>query len=162
VPALREAVRAIDPKLPVADIRTMGEIERRALAQPRLTVWLLGGFAALALLLASVGIYGTIALLVNDRAQEIGIRLALGAQRAAILRLILSQGAALAGAGIALGLLAALYLTRFLETLVYGVTTLDLVTFAVVPTLLGSVALIASLLPARRASRLDPMQTLRR
>ena len=162
IPRLHQAVRAIDPDLPIADIRTMKEVEARALAEPRLTTWLLGGFAGLALLLAAVGIYGTVALFVADRSQEIGIRLALGAQRPAILRMILSQGASLALAGIVLGVIAALFLTRFLETVVYGVTTIDPVTFTIVPLLLTGVAVCASLSPARRASRLDPVETLKR
>lgn len=160
VARLRETVRAIDPNLPIAEIRTMEEIEARALAEPRLTTWLMGGFAALALLLATIGIYGTISLFVNDRAQEIGIRLALGAQRGTILKMVLSQGAALAGAGIVLGLGAALFLTRLLDKTLYGVTARDPLTFAVVPLLLGAVALAASLTPARRASRMDPVRSL--
>lgn len=162
VPRLRETVRAIDPNLPLAEIRTMEQVEARALAEPRLTTWLLGGFAALALLLAAVGIYGTVALFVADRSQEIGIRLALGAQRQAILRMILSQGAALAGTGIALGVVAALVLTRFLESVVYGVPTMDPVTFVAVPLVLAGVTLFASVSPARRAARMDPAATLRR
>ena len=160
VARLRETVRAIDPNLPIAEIRTMEEIEARALAEPRLTTWLMGGFAVLALLLATIGIYGTISLFVNDRAQEIGIRLALGAQRGTILKMVLSQGAALAGAGIVLGLGAALFLTRLLDKTLYGVTARDPLTFAVVPLLLGAVALAASLTPARRASRMDPVRSL--
>ena len=162
IPRLREAVRAVDPHLPIADIRTMQDVEARALAQPRLTTWLLSGFAGLALLLAVVGIYGTVALFVADRSQEIGIRLALGAPRPAILRMILSQGASLAVAGIALGVIAALFLTRFLESVLYGVTAMDPITFVAAPLLLSAVAVLASLSPARRASRLDPVQTLKR
>jgi putative ABC transport system permease protein len=162
IPALRAAVRAIDPKLPVAEIRTMTDIAAGALARPRLTTWLLAGFAALALALAAIGIYGTSALLVSDRAQEIGIRLALGAPRAAILRLVLARGVALAAAGIAGGVVAALALTRLLTNLLYGVTPLDPLTFVAVPALLGGVALLASLVPARRAARLDPLRTLRK
>lgn len=101
-------------------------------------------------------------LLVADRAQEIGIRLALGAQRGAILKMILSQGAALTCMGIAIGLVSAVFLTRLLEKVVYGVTTSDPLTFVTVPLLLGTVALVAAFTPARRASRLDPIATLRR
>lgn len=159
---MRDAVRDVDPRLPVAEIRTMTDVEGVALARPRLVAWLVSAFAALALLLATVGIYGTIALLVSERSQEIGIRLALGAQRGAILRLVVSQGAALAGTGIAAGIALSLYVTRFLSSLVYGVTTLDPVTFAAVPCVLGLVALLAALIPARQAAALDPMRTLRR
>lgn len=162
VQRVREAIRAIDANLPLADIRTMEEVEARALAEPRLLTTLLGGFAALALVLAAVGIHGTMSLLVADRAQEIGIRLALGAQRGAILKMILSQGAALTGMGIAIGLVSAVFLTRLLEKVVYGVTTSDPLTFVTVPLLLGTVALVAAFTPARRASRLDPIATLRR
>jgi predicted permease len=159
---LREAVHAIDPNLPLAEIRTMREVEARALAAPRLTSSLLVAFAALALLLATVGIYGTISLFVSDRSQEIGIRLALGAQRGAILRLILSQGAALAAVGIAAGIGAAFVLTRLLENVLYGVTARDPVTFALVPVLLGAVAIAATLLPATRAARMNPVSSLKR
>ena len=162
VPRLREAVRAIDPNLPLAEIRTMADVEARALAEPRLTAWLLGGFALLALALAAIGIYATMALFVADRASEIGIRLALGAQRRAIVEMFLAQGAALAAAGIAIGLLAAFFLTRLLERMVYGVTTLDPLTFAAAPVILGLVALLASLNPAVRASSVDPIATLKR
>jgi putative ABC transport system permease protein len=152
----------MDPNLPVSDLRTLETVEARALAEPRLTTWLLGGFALLALTMAAIGIYGTISLLVNDRSQEIGIRIALGAQRASILKMVLSQGARLAAAGIGLGIIAALFLTRSLENLVYGVTTLDPLTFAVVPLVLSVVALMASFTPARRASRVDPVHILKR
>jgi predicted permease len=162
IPGLREAARALDPNLPIADIRMMQDVEARALAEPRLTTWLLGGFAGLALLLAAVGIYGTVALFVADRSQEIGIRLALGAQRPAILRMILSQGVSLAVVGIALGVTAAFFLMELLESVLYGVTTMDPVTFVIAPLLLGGVAVFASLSPAHRASRLDPVQTLKR
>jgi ABC-type antimicrobial peptide transport system permease subunit len=152
----------MDPNLPVSDLRTLETVEARALAEPRLTTWLLGGFALLALTMAAIGIYGTISLLVNDRSQEIGIRIALGAQRASILKMVLSHGARLAAAGIGLGIIAALFLTRSLENLVYGVTTLDPLTFAVVPLVLSVVALMASFTPARRASRVDPVHILKR
>jgi putative ABC transport system permease protein len=159
---LRETVRAIDPNLPIAEIRTMREIERIALAEPRLTTWLLGGFATLALMLATVGIYGTISLFVSDRSQEIGIRLALGAQRGVILKMILAQGASLVAVGIALGVTAALFLTRLLENVLYGVQARDPLTFAAVPLLLGTIAIVATLNPARRAARLDPVASLKR
>ena len=162
VGVLRETVRALDPNLPLSDIRTMDEVAAKALAEPRLMTWLLGGFALLAMTLAAIGIYGTISLLVNDRRQEIGIRLALGAERRTVLAMILSQGASLAVSGIAIGVAAALLLTRLLANLVYGVSTLDPLTFAVVPVALAVVALAASLIPARRAAKLDPALTLRR
>jgi len=162
VGALREAVRGLDPNLPVASIRTMEQVTAAALSQPRFTAVLLTVFAALALTLAAIGIYGTVSLLVAERANEIGIRMALGAGRRAILGLVLGQGMMLAGAGIALGVTGALFLTRLLKTLVYGVGTLDPLTFAAVPALLGAVTLIDCLNPARRAAALDPVVTLRR
>lgn len=162
ISVLRDTVRALDPDLPLSDIRTMKEVEARALAAPRLMAWLLGGFALLALTLAAVGVYGTISLLVTDRQQEIGIRLALGAERRRVLMMVLGQGATLTVVGIGIGIVAALFLTRLLSTLVYGVSPLDPATFALVPILLSAVALAASYVPARRAARLDPAQMLRR
>jgi putative ABC transport system permease protein len=123
---------------------------------------LLGVFATLALVLAAVGIYGTISLLVTERTHEIGIRMALGAGREAILRMVLSEAVLLAGAGLAIGLAGGAALTRSLGNLLYGVAPHDPMTFAGVPILLLLVALIASLHPARRAAGLDPIATLRR
>ena len=160
--ALRETVRSLDRNLPVSNVRTMEAVTSSALAQPRFTATLLGLLAALALTLAAIGIYGTVSLLVTERAYEIGIRMALGAGRTSILGLILGHGMALAGAGIALGVAGALVLSRLLETLVYGVGTLDLMTFAAAPALLAGVALVACMNPARRAAAVDPIVTLRR
>jgi predicted permease len=160
--ALRDTVRSLDRNLPVSNVRSMEEVTASALAQPRFTATLLGLFAALALTLAAIGIYGTVSLLVTERAYEIGIRMALGAGRTSILGLILGQGMALAGAGIALGVAGALVLSRLLETLVYGVGTLDLMSFAAAPALLAGVALLACMNPARRAAAVDPIVTLRR
>jgi putative ABC transport system permease protein len=162
VPALRDAVRAMDPNLPIADIHTMEHVTSIALASARFAALLLGLFAALALTLAAIGTYATISLLVTERSHEIGIRLALGAQRRTILGWILGEGLTLAGAGIAAGIGGALLLTRLLETLVYGVSTRDPLTFAVVPAILMGVAILASLNPARRAASVDPVATLRR
>ncbi len=159
---VREVVRSLDPNLPVADVRTMEQVTADALSQPRFTTLLLGLFAALALSLAAIGIYGLVSLLVTQRTHEIGIRVALGARRGAILGMILSQGMALAGLGVALGLAGAAFLTRVLASLVYGVTTLDPVTFTLVPALLGGVTLLACLTPALRAAAVDPVVALRR
>ena len=161
VTPLREIVRSIDPNLPLADIRTLDDITARALAAPRFAAWLLGLFAALALTLAAIGTYATISLLVSERAQEIGIRIALGAERSTILRWVLGEGLVLAAVGIAIGVIAALLLSRALETLLYGVQALDLVTFTMVPIVLVIVALLASLTPARRAASMDPATALR-
>jgi len=157
---LREAVRAMDRNLPVSDIRPMDRVAMEALAQPRFTTFLLGLFAALALALAAIGIYGTVSLLAAERTQEMGIRLALGAEKGAILRMILLQGMSLVAMGLALGLGGAVFITRLLASIVYGVGTLDPLTFAMVPTLLTLVALLACFLPARRAASVDPVSVL--
>ena len=158
---IRDAVRAIDPNLPVSDIRTMEQITASALSQPRFVTFLLALFAGTALTLAAIGIYGTISLLVAERTQEMGIRLALGADRPAILKLVLGQGMILTAIGLAVGLTGAVVLTRTLSGLIYGVGTLDPVTFVAVPAILCAVALLACFLPARRAALVDPISTLR-
>jgi predicted permease len=158
---VRDAVRAIDRNLPISDIRTMEDVAASALAQPRFVTFLLAIFAATALTLAAIGIYGTISLLVVERTQEMGIRLALGADRPAILKLVIGQGLVLTAIGLAAGVAGAVALTRTLAGLVYGVGPLDPVTFVAVPALLSIVALAACALPARRAARVDPIATLR-
>jgi putative ABC transport system permease protein len=158
---VREAIRSIDRNLPVSDIRAMDAVAADALAQPRFMTFLLGLFAAVALTLAAIGIYGTVSLLVAERTQEMGIRLALGAERGSILRLVLGQGLLLAGVGLAVGMAGAIFLTRTLAGLIYGVGALDPLTFTAVPALLCAVALVACLLPARRAASVDPIATLR-
>ena len=159
--SLRDAIRAIDRNLPVSDIRTMDDVAASALAQPRFVTLLLALFAATALTLAAVGIYGTISLLVSERTQEMGIRLALGADRPTILKLVLGQGLILTAIGLSAGLAGAVILTRTLSGLVYGVGTLDPFTFIAVPVLLAVVALLACVIPARRAASVDPITTLR-
>jgi predicted permease len=158
---VRDAVRGIDRNLPISDIRTMDDVAASALAQPRFVTFLLGIFAATALALAAIGIYGTISLLVAERTQEMGIRLALGADRRAILKLVLGQGLVLTAIGLAAGVAGAAALTRTLAGLVYGVGPLDPLTFVAVPALLCVVALAACALPARRAAAVDPISTLR-
>ncbi len=159
---VREAVRVLDRNLPVSDLRPLAAVAADALAQPRFTTWLLGVFAALALALAAVGIYGTVSLLMAERSAEVGIRMALGADPGSILRLVMGQGLSLAGAGVAIGLAGGVALTRGIASLVYGVGTLDPLTFVAVPALLCAVAALACLVPARRAASLDPVLTLRR
>ena len=139
----------------------MDELLESGAAQPRFTAFLLGTLSATALLLAIVGIYGVIAYSVAERTQEMGIRIALGAERMDILRLVLRQGLLLALSGIAIGLAASLALTRLLGSLLYRVSVTDPVTFAAGATLFAGVALLASYLPARRATRVDPMIALR-
>ncbi len=155
------AIRAIDRNLPVSDIRTMEDVTASALAQPRFVTFLLALFAGTALTLAAIGIYGTISLLVSERTQEMGIRLALGADRPTILKLVLGQGLLLTAIGLSAGLAGAVILTRTLSGLVYGVGTLDPMTFIAVPALLAVIALLACLIPARRAASVDPITTLR-
>ena len=157
----RAEIRQMDPNLPVANIRPMTEVVSTALATPRLTGFLLGVFAAIALALAAVGIYGVLAYLVSQRTHEIGIRLAIGADRSQVLRMVLRQGMTLAVVGIGIGLAAALALTQLMQSLLYQVTATDPMTYAVVPLALLLVTLVASYLPAFRATRVSPTIALR-
>jgi putative ABC transport system permease protein len=160
--ALRDTIRAMDRNLPLSEVRTMEQVTATALGTPRFAAVLLGAFALIALTLAAMGTYATISLLVSERSQEIGIRIALGAERRAILASVLGEGMLVAGAGITLGIVAALILSRALETLLYGVSALDPLTFALVPAILVAVAALATYTPARRAASVDPATTLRR
>jgi putative ABC transport system permease protein len=160
-PAVRAAVRSLEPNLPVANVRSMDHVIELAVAEPRFTMALLALFAAIALLLGAVGVYGVIAYTVSRRVHEIGIRMALGAGAWSILGMVVRQGVVMVATGVALGLLAAVGATRLLATLLYGVTPTDPVTFVAVPLVLIAVALLASYLPARRATRVDPMAALR-
>jgi putative ABC transport system permease protein len=159
--AVEREVHQLDPDQPVADVRSMEEVSDRAIAGARFNTVLLGVFAQIAFLLAAVGIYGVISCDVSERTHEIGIRVALGAQPGDVLKLVLGQGARLAGYGIAAGLAAAFALTRLMATMLYGVKATDAYTFVATPVLLGVVALAASYLPSRRALRLDPVTALR-
>jgi putative ABC transport system permease protein len=159
--AVREEIRAIDPRLPVASVRPMEEVVSEALAQQRFTTFLLAVFAAVALLLGVIGIYGVVAYAVASRIPEIGIRMALGADRARILAMTLRQGLALVGVGLLLGMLGALAASRLLAGMLYGVTAADPLTLAAVPLLLATVTVFASWIPARRAARVEPVEALR-
>ena len=150
--AVRHEIRQIDANVPVANVRSMNDVVATALRTPRLTGFLLGVFGAIGLALAAVGLYGVLAYLVAQRTQEIGIRLAIGADRLRILGMVLKQGLSLAAAGLVIGLLAALALTRLMQGLLYGVGPTDPVTFVTVAAILLVVALAASLLPAWRAT----------
>ena len=161
-PALRNAVREIDPALPVYDVMTMNERLSNSVAARRFNLLLLGGFAALALLLAGIGVYGVISYVVTQRTHEIGIRMALGAQSGDVARLFVKQGMALVLRGVALGSVGALALTRVMKGLLFDVSATDPLTFAVITLLLISVALLACWIPARRATKVDLMITLRR
>jgi putative ABC transport system permease protein len=161
-PALRNAVREIDPALPVYDVMTMNERLSNSVAARRFNLLLLGAFAALALLLAGVGVYGVISYVVMQRTHEIGIRMALGAQSADVARLFIKQGMTLVMLGVALGSVGAFALTRVMKSLLFGVGATDPLTFAVITLLLISVALLACWIPARRATKVDLIITLRR
>jgi predicted permease len=161
VPAINKEIQSLDPEIPAFEIKTMTERVSESLARRRFSTFLLGVFAVVALLLAVIGIYGVIAYSVTQRTQEIGIRMALGAEPSAILRMILQQSLVLVIAGIAIGLIAAFGLTRLMTSLLFGVGQTDLLTFAVPPVVLLFVALLASLLPARRAGTVDPVTALR-
>jgi predicted permease len=157
---IRHEIRQLDEKLPIASVRTMNEVVAAALATPRLTGFLLGAFAAIALMLAAVGIYGVLAYLVSQRTQEIGIRLAIGADRSQVLAMVMRQGLSLAAVGIVVGLIGAFALTRLLEGLLYGVRPTDPLTFVAVTGAVLILALTASFLPARRATRVSPVIAL--
>jgi predicted permease len=159
--AVREAVHSVDSDLPLAKVTTLASIVDTSLAQPRFSMLLLGSFGAIALLLAFIGIYGVISYSVAQRTQEIGIRLALGAQRRNVFALILSQGARLAGLGIAIGLLLAFGVARLMSSFLFGVQPADPLTFTAVCALLLAVAFFACYIPARRATRVDPLTALR-
>jgi putative ABC transport system permease protein len=159
--AVREQARAVDPTVAIAGVAPMRELLSNSLAQRRFTALLLGVFAAVATLLASAGVYGVMAYSGASRAREIGVRLALGAQRGDVLRLLLKQGMKLASVGLTIGLLASLALTRLIEGLLFGVSASDPLTFVVVALLLTLVALLACWIPARRAAKVDPMIALR-
>jgi putative ABC transport system permease protein len=159
--AIRAEVRALDANLPVSNLRTLDQVLSRAVAQPRFYLLLLGAFAAVALVLAAIGIFGVMSYSVVQRTREIGIRVALGANPGAVLRMVVGRALWLALGGVAVGLLGALALSRLLGSLLFGVSATDPLTFAGVAALLTSVALLATYLPARRATRVDPMVALR-
>jgi putative ABC transport system permease protein len=159
--AVREEVRAIDKDVPVSEVKTMERVLGASVAQPRFSMLLVGLFAALALILSAVGIYGVMSYSVSRRAHEIGVRMALGAGAAQVLKLVLKDGMTLALAGIGLGLLGAFALTRLMASLLFEVSAKDPGTFAGVAVFLGVVAFIACYIPARRATKVDPLTALR-
>jgi putative ABC transport system permease protein len=158
---VRQQIRQLDPDLPVAQVRTMEDIVGATMSTSRFTGFLLGAFACMALTLSAIGIYGVLSYLVSRRTREIGIRVAIGADRAHVLSLVLRSGLSLAFAGVAVGLAAAAVSTRLMGTLLHDVSPLDPATFAVVGIVLGVVAALASLVPAWRATRVDPVVALK-
>jgi putative ABC transport system permease protein len=161
VPAIRREVQTLDPQQPIGTTSTMEKNIGTSLGTRRLTMVLLGSFAALALVLASVGLYGVMALSVTQRTRELGIRIALGAKRSDVLRLVLGQGFSLVVVGLGLGLVGAVSAGRVLASVLYGVGPLDVVALTTALIVLAVIALLACWLPARRATRVDPMIALR-
>ena len=160
-PQIRHEIQSIDPGLPVFNVVSMNDILDRSLASRRFSADLVGGFAGLAVLLASIGIYGLLAYMVGQRSREIGIRMALGARRDVILRMFLRKGVALAGVGIVAGMVVSASTASLMGSLLYGVRPHDPAVFVIVPLLLFAVAVLASYFPARRATQVDPMIALR-
>jgi ABC-type antimicrobial peptide transport system permease subunit len=158
---LQQAVWSVNANLPLANIQTLDDIRASSMAQTSFALAMLGIAAAVALLLGIVGIYGVIAYIAAQRTREIGIRMALGAQAADVSRLFVRHGLRLTGAGLVLGIAVALGLTRVMSSLLFGVAPTDPITFIAVSLALATVALLATYLPARRASRIDPIVALR-
>jgi putative ABC transport system permease protein len=161
LPLIRREVLALDPNQPIVNVQTMGERLAESISQRRFNALLLSVFAMVALALAAVGIYGVMSYAVTQRTHEIGVRMTLGAQRADVLKLILRQSLILTLTGMGLGLCGALALTRVISSLLFGVNPTDALTFTVAATLLAAVALAASLIPAQRATKVDPLVALR-
>jgi putative ABC transport system permease protein len=161
VPAIRSQVLSVDKDQPVSDIMTMEQRVARSVASKRFVMFLLGAFSVLALGLAAVGIYGVMAFLVTQRTQEIGVRMALGAQKRDVLKLVVAKGMALAIIGTVIGLVASLLLTRLMTSLLFEVTPTDWLTFVIASMVLLTVALLACYIPARRATKVDPLVALR-
>src|SRR5919205_331293 len=159
--SIRQIVNEVDRSVPVSNVRTMDHVVSESITQPRFNLFLLGLFSTVAMLLSAAGIYGVTAYTVTQRTHELGIRIALGAQVSDVLKMILGQGMAVIGIGLVLGLAAAFALTRLLRSLLFGVGENDPLTFAAITLVLFMVALIACYVPARRATKVDPLTALR-
>jgi putative ABC transport system permease protein len=159
--AVRGAMQEIDRDLPLYGIKTVDDVISESVAPRRLNMLLLGIFGGLALALAAVGLYGVISYSVSQRTREIGIRVALGASSKSVLGLVVGQGMLLASIGVGIGVIASFFLTKFMSTLLFGVSATDPLTFVAISSLLIGVSALASLIPARRAMKVDPMVALR-
>ena len=157
----REALRAVDDTRPVRNVRTVDAVLAESVAPARWSTTLLGVFAAVALVMAALGVFGVLSFVVTQRTRELGIRIALGAAPAVVRRMVVAHGLGLVAAGLALGVAGAVALTRLMASLLYGVAPTDPVTFAAVAAVMVGIAALASYLPARRATRVDPMVALR-
>jgi putative ABC transport system permease protein len=157
----RALLRDMDADVPIFAVRSMAQVRDIAVAQPRLYLAMIGSFALTAMLLAAIGLYGVLAYAVGQRTREIGIRLALGADRGEVMRMVMSQAGKLAIAGVGVGLVAAVLASRLLRTQLFEVAPTDVTTYVLVAVGLLLVSLVASWIPARRASRIDPMTALR-
>ncbi|HEX8088994.1 MAG TPA: FtsX-like permease family protein, partial [Blastocatellia bacterium] len=161
VESARGAIASLDPTLPISNVKTMERIIYDSVAPFRFNLYLLGLFAVVAMILTMIGVYGVMSYSVTQRTQEIGIRMALGARPSEVRALILKQGFILSSIGLAIGLAASFFLTRFMSSLLYGVSATDPITFAAVALFLAAVALAASYVPARKATRIEPLIALR-
>ncbi len=160
-PEILELIREVVPESPMYRVFTMEELAARSMASLSFTMWMIGVAAGLALILGAAGLYGVLSYVVSQRTREIGIRMALGAEARALRRMVVVQGSRVTLVGIAVGVAAALLLTRVLENLLFGVEAIDLATFTAMTTVMLAVALLASYIPARRASSVDPLRSLR-
>jgi len=161
MPAIREAVRQIDPRLPLGDVRTMAQVKELTLSGRTQPAWIIGAFASVAALLAAIGLYGVLSHAVNQRRREIGIRMALGARARDVLAQVVRNAMWMVLLGLGIGLVGALALTRVMRTLLFEVSALDPIAFAVAAVVMALVAVFASLIPASRAARVDPVTALR-
>jgi ABC-type antimicrobial peptide transport system permease subunit len=159
--AVQNAVWSVNQDVPLANLRSMQDVIANSVLRRKFTMLLLAIFAGLAMLLAAVGLYGVMSCTVSQRSHEIGIRMALGAQKADVLKLVVSQGMSLVTLGVVIGIVASVAATRLMSGLLFGVTATDPAVFGGIAVLLGSVALAANYLPARRATKVDPMAALR-
>jgi predicted permease len=159
--SVRQEVQSVDPNIPTYAVRSLEDVLARSMAERRFALDILGFFGMVALVLAAIGIYGVMSYTFSRRTQEIGIRMALGAQRADILRLAISEGMLLVAVGLGSGILGALVLTRYLRTMLFAVTPTDPLTFTAIVAILALVALLACFIPAQRATQVDPLVALR-